>query len=75
MRHWDPSPAKGRPVSFVLPRNTILEEDDLLPPDKHMKFRVVFNQCRHPLKSHGCKIGRCLLLLVNEGHNCPRVSK
>ena len=68
MKHWDPGPAKGPPVSFVLRKNKMVEEDDTLPPDKRMKFslRVVFSQYRHPLKSYGQKIGHCLFLLVNE---------
>ena len=66
MKHWDPGPSKGPPMSFVLPKNKMVEEDETLPPDKRIKFRVVFSQFRHPLKRYGQKIGRCLSLLVNE---------
>ena len=44
MKHWDPGPSKGPPRSFVLPQNKMVEEEDTLPTDKRMKFRVVFRQ-------------------------------
>ena len=53
LQQLDPRPAKGPRVSFVLPKYKIIEEHNTLPQDKRIKFRVVFCQYRHSLKSYG----------------------
>ena len=53
---------KGPPISFLLPKNKMTEEDESLSPEKRLKFRVVFSHYSHPLKQYSKKIGRCLSL-------------
>ena len=47
-KHWDPGPSKGPPMSFVLPQNKMVEEDDTPPTDKHMKIQSGFQPVLTP---------------------------
>ena len=72
MSKWDPHPSRGPLISFLLLKNK-MEEDDTVPPDKRLKFRVVFGHLSHPLKQYGKQIGRCISLLVNEAAHVLKI--
>ena len=55
---WKGLKGKGPPVTFCLPKNKMLEENN------ELKARILFSYYRHRHRYHARLVGRCLTLML-----------